>query len=127
MADAAAIRATIERYAERHTAGDIDGIVACFAADAHIEDPVGSSAHIGTEAIRAFFTSTHELCDRLELTLTGPVRVAGHSAAFPMMARSHIATMVMEIDIIDVMTFDDDAKVSEMYAYWNMDDARVVS
>ncbi len=127
MADAAAIRARVERYAERHTSGDIDGIVACFAADAHIEDPVGSSAHVGADAVRGFFTSTHDLCDRLELTLTGPIRVAGGTAAFPMMARSYIGTMVMEIDIIDVMVFDDDAMVTEMYAYWSMDDARVVN
>jgi steroid delta-isomerase len=122
-----AIRSTVRSYTERHTAGDIDGIVALFTADAHVEDPVGGDAHVGTEQVRGFFASTHELCDKLELELTGPVRVAGGRAAFPMIARTHIGDLTMEIDIIDVMVFDDDARISEMYAYWDMSEARTLA
>lgn len=121
---AEAIRTTVQTYVERHTAGDIDGIVGCFRADARVEDPVGTDAYVGEGAVRAFFVATHDMCDRLELELTGPIRVAGHRAAFPMVARSHVGTSVLELDIIDVMVFDEDAKVAEMYAYWNIDDAR---
>ncbi len=121
-----AIRSAIQSYTERHSAGDIDGIVALFAPDAHVEDPVGSDPHVGQDAVRAFFTGTHELCDRLELQLTGPVRVAGARAAFPMVARSYVGDLTMEIDIIDVMVFDDEGRIAEMYAYWSMDDARTL-
>jgi steroid delta-isomerase len=124
--DADAIRSAIASYTERHSAGDVDGVVALFTPDAHVEDPVGSAAHVGHDAVRAFFAGTHELCDRLELVLTGPVRVAGQRAAFPMVARSHVGDLTMEIDIIDVMVFDDEGRVAEMYAYWNMDDARTI-
>jgi hypothetical protein len=41
-----------------------------------------------------------------------------------MTARSVIGGSALEIDIIDVMTFDEDGKISEMKAYWNMGDAR---
>ncbi len=120
-----AIRATVRSYTERHTAGDIDGIVECFTADARIEDPVGSGVYEGPDAVRGFFVASHDLCDSMELTLTGPIRVAGRQAAFPMVVRSHIGDTTLELDIIDVMHFDAEAKVTEMHAYWNMDDARL--
>ena len=122
MTTPAEVRATIDRYVERHSAGDIDGILACFAPDARAEDPVGTAAHVGTDALRAFFEGTHALCDRLELELTGPVRVALPHAAFPMRAISHIGGDALVVDIIDVMTFDDDARVTEMKAYWSFED-----
>jgi steroid delta-isomerase len=123
MPEAAAIRATVERYAERHTAGDIDGILACFAPEASAEDPIGSPAHVGTEALRAFFEGTHALADRLELKITGPIRVAGDAAAFPMQAISTIGDTTLVVDIIDVMAFDEDGRITDMKAYWAMEDA----
>lgn len=124
MTDAAQKKAAIEAYVTRHSAGDIDGIVELFAADAKAWDPVDSDPHVGTEAVRAFFTGTHEMVDKLTLTLTGPIRCAGDFAAFPMTVRTKMGDMTLEIDIIDVMTFDADGKFSEMRAYWSMDDAR---
>lgn len=125
MPDAAVMRATIERYVERHTAGDIDGILSCFAPDASAEDPIGTPAHVGTDALRAFFEGTHSLADRLELKITGLIRVAGeHTAAFPMQAISTIGDMTLVVEIIDVMTFDDEGRITDMKAYWAMEDAR---
>lgn len=126
MTDAASMKAAIDRYVTSHSAGDIDGIVALFADDASAWDPAGSDPHVGADAIRAFFTGTHEMADRLTLTLTGPVRCSGNFAAFPMTATTEIGDMRMEIDIIDVMTFDDEGKIVEMTAYWDMEDARTL-
>jgi steroid delta-isomerase len=126
MPEAAAIRAIVERYAERHTAGDIDGILACFAPDASAEDPIGSAPHVGTDALRAFFEGTHALADRLELKITGPIRVAGDVAAFPMQAISTIGDTTLVVDIIDVMAFDGDGRITDMKAYWAMEDAHAL-
>jgi steroid delta-isomerase len=123
MPDAAVMRATVERYVERHTAGDIDGIVACFTPDASAEDPIGSPPHVGTEALRGFFEGTHAMADRLELKITGLIRVAGDFAAFPMQAISTIGDMTLVVEIIDVMTFAEDGRISDMKAYWAMEDA----
>lgn len=120
MPDAATIRSTVERYVESHTAGDVEGIVACFAAGARVEDPVGSEPHVGTDALRTFFATVHSMADSLELRLTGPIRVAADQAAFPMQAISRIGDTTMEIDIIDVMSFDDAGLVTDMRAYWSM-------
>jgi len=126
MSDATTIRATIDRYLSSHSAGDIDGVVACFAPDAVVEDPIGTQRHHGSDELRAFFSGTHELCDSMRLDLTGPVRVVGRNVAFPMMAVSKIGEMTMEIDIIDVMVFDDEGRIAEMYAYWDVNEARTV-
>ena len=123
MPEAAVMRATVERYVERHPAGDIDGILACFAPDASAEDPIGSPAHVGTEALRAFFEGTHSLADKLELKVTGLIRTAGDFAAFPMQAISTIGDMTLVVEIIDVMTFDDQGRITDMKAYWAMEDA----
>ena len=119
MITAEQARATVERYIDRHTAGDIDGILDCFTDDAVAEDPVGTPPHVGREALRAFFEGTHALCDRLELELTGTIRVAGANAAFPMKANSHVGDDVIGVEIIDVMTFADDGKITSMRAFWD--------
>ena len=126
MPDRDQMKSCVERYVACHAAGDVDGIMALFADNATVWDPVGSDPHSGRDAVRAFFQGTHDMVDRLDMELTGPIRATADFAAFPMTATSHIGDFHLEIDIIDVMTFDDDAKIVEMRAYWDMKDARQV-
>lgn len=42
-------------HAQRLNAGDVDGLLALYAADATIEDPVGTGTVTGREALRAHF------------------------------------------------------------------------
>jgi steroid Delta-isomerase len=120
-ADAATIRSTIEAYCAAFTAGDRDGYVGQFTDDAWIEDPVGSPRLLGHEAIGGFFDQSRSLAETIELRQTGPVRVAaaGGEAAFPMQARPVIGGDTYCVDIIDVMTFDDDGKITTMRAFWD--------
>lgn len=126
MAEIEQMKAAVSAYVQRHSAGDVDGIVALFAENATAWDPVDSPPHVGSAAVRAFFAGTHEMVDSLTLTLTGPVRCSGNFAAFPMTALSVMGDFKLEIDIIDVMTFDEAGLISEMKAYWNMADARAL-
>jgi steroid delta-isomerase len=123
--DIDAMKVAVENYLARHGAGDVDGIMALFAEDAVAWDPVDGEPHVGAEAVRAFFTSTHDMVDRLTLTLEGPIRCAGSWAAFPMTVDSKVGDTRVELDVIDVLTFDDAGLISEMKAYWNMADARM--
>lgn len=118
------MKEVVAAYLDRHSAGDVDGVVSLFADNATVWDPVDSDPHVGGDAVRAFFTGTHDMVDTLTLTATGPVRCAGSFAAFPMLVNSVMGDFKMELDVIDVMTFDDDGKIVEMKAYWNMADAR---
>lgn len=126
MAEIEQMKAAVAAYVQRHTAGDVDGVVALFADNATVWDPVDSEPHVGGDAVRGFFAGTHDMVDSLTLTPTGPVRCAGDYAAFPMMALSVMGDFRLEIDIIDVMTFDSDGLITEMKAYWNMADARAL-
>ncbi len=118
-ADADTIRATIDRYTGSFGARDKDALLACFAVDAWIEDPVGTPRREGHAGIGAFFDETSGMADTIELRRTGPVRVAGGEAAFPMQARPVIGGTTYCVDIIDVMTFDDDGTITTMRAFWD--------
>ncbi len=121
MADADAIRKTIDTYCERFTA-DREGWLALFADDATVEDPIGSDRNVGKEAIGAFWDMTHGLADKVTLTPSDYVKVAGNEAAFAMDARMESPDGVNGMKIIDVMTFDDDAKITSQRAYWSFED-----
>jgi steroid delta-isomerase len=119
MTDAATIRATIERYCTSFGARDREGHLDCFTPGAWIEDPVGSPRLEGREAIGGFFDQTTGMAESIELRRTGPIRVAAGEAAFPMQARPVLGGTTFKVDIIDVMTFDDDGRVTTMRAFWD--------
>jgi steroid delta-isomerase len=113
------IRNVYQRYVELFSAGDADAVALLYAEDATVEDPIGSPLHQGRDAIRKFYEGT---MGPAKLELTGPVRVAGNEAAGPMCAT--VGDGAAFIDIIDVMTFDDDGLVRSMRAYWSQDAIR---
>jgi len=123
-ADAETIRAAVDAYCAAFTAGDRAAYVGLFASDAWMEDPVGTPKHEGHEAIGRFFDQSRGMADSIELRLTGPVRVAAGEGAFPMQARPNIGGTTFRIDIIDVMTFDDDGKITTMRAFWDAAEMR---
>ncbi len=113
------IAAAVDAYIERFSAGDRDGWLALWAPDAIMEDPVGTPVMSGHEAIGAFFDQSRELADDVRLVRTGPIRVAGTEAAFPMQARPTFGGAELVVDIIDTMRFDDQARIVAMRAYWD--------
>ena len=118
-ADAETIRAVVDRYTAAFSAGDRDAYVGLFAADGWIEDPVGQPRMEGHEAIGQFFDANRGMAEEIELRRTGPVRVAAGECAFPMQARPVLGGTTFRVDIIDVMTFDDDGRITTMRAFWD--------
>ena len=49
----------------------------------------------------------------------GMVNICGDEAAFTMQARPMLGGAEYVVDIIDVMTFDDDARITTMKAFWD--------
>ncbi len=121
MPDANAIRQLYERYPELVTKGDVDTIVALYADDASIEDPIGSEPHRGRDAIRAFYQAS---AGTVVMKRTGPVRVAGSEAATPLVVLIGPEGQQQALDIISVMSFDDAGQVTSMRAFWSMDAMR---
>jgi len=118
-ADPATIRGAVEAYCAAFTAGDRAAYVGLFAADAWVEDPVGTPRHEGQDAIGVFFDNARAMADTVELRQTGPARVAAGECAWPLQARPVIGGATYVVDIIDVMTFDDDGKITTMRAFWD--------
>ena len=118
-ADAVTIRAAVDAYCAAFSAGDREAYVGLFAADAWVEDPVGTPRHDGHAAIGTFFENARGMAETIELRLTGPVRVAAGECAFPMQARPLLGDTTFAVDIIDVMTFDDGGKITTMRAFWD--------
>jgi len=112
-----AITKAVNRYLETVSQGRPDDIAALYAEDATVEDPVGSEVHIGRQAIRGFYTAVEGAESKAEvLTL----RVLGNEAAY--FWRLMIGGMTIEI--ISVMTFDDEGKIASMKAYWGPDNIK---
>ncbi|MDH4167980.1 MAG: SgcJ/EcaC family oxidoreductase [Acidimicrobiia bacterium] len=119
MADADEIRATVEEYVSRWNGGDGSALAELFHPDATVADPVDEAAHRGRDAIAAFFTSTFTSGMDATLAITGPIRVAGRHAAFPMQVSMDLGGQTGRLDIIDTMEFDEDGSILAMAAYWD--------
>ena len=110
--------AAVHRYVEAFDKADLDVIRALFAADAVLEDPVGTDRHVGIEAICVFYRNAFAMGAKLELS--GAPRCAGAAVAFPFIVHAG----EMKIEAIDVFEFDSDGRVASMKAYWGPENAR---
>jgi steroid delta-isomerase len=116
MPDPAAMEAAVHEYVAAFEAGSADRVAALYAADATVEDPIGSPMHRGREAIRAFYAESMKTGAKLKLE--GPVRVAGDYAVFPFSVDLHWEGSDKRIDVIDTFRFNDTNEVVEMRAFW---------
>ncbi|QYB00860.1 nuclear transport factor 2 family protein [Rhodococcus sp. USK10] len=113
------IRKTVERYIEAVATGTADDVVALYAEGATVEDPVGTEPRTSAESLREFYGVIEPLKQTGEL-LT--LKIAGNSAAFHFSLVTDLGEQKLEIAPIDVMTFDDDGKITSMRAFWSQED-----
>ena len=116
------IREVIEQYVARVATGTADEIMALFADGATVEDPVGSEVRSTPEAIREFYATLEGLEQAGDVL---SVRIAGGQAAFLFELRTKAGEQTFTLAPIDVMTFDDDGKITSMKAYWSDADMQV--
>ena len=115
MPDPQKMEAAVHEYVAAFEAGSPERVAALYAADAVVEDPIGSEKHVGREAILAFYTGS--MATGAKLKLEGPVRTASHYAAFAFSVTfAHSADA--RVDVIDTFRFNDEGKVVEMRAYF---------
>ncbi|MFK8018368.1 MAG: nuclear transport factor 2 family protein [Pseudomonadales bacterium] len=101
---------------------DLDGLVALYAEDATVEDPVGTDKLAGKSAIREFYKKAVNADVQAELT--GEVRLSGMEVAFPFVAR--ISSAGIETQIIDTFRFNEKGEVVEMRAFWGSSNTRPI-
>jgi steroid Delta-isomerase len=117
-----AILETINSYVSLVASGTTDEIMALYADGATVEDPIGSDVRTTRESIREFYAVLEDLKQEATLQVA---RVGDGQAAFwfELVTRTDDATYT--VAPIDVMTFDDDARITSMRAYWSDEDFAV--
>jgi steroid Delta-isomerase len=112
------MRDVMLRYAERLSVQDIDGIMALFAPDAVLEDPIGTEAKRGHDAIRAFYLEGFaQTANTMTMTAEGAVRVAGNEAACAMIVRCRMGDTAYRVETLDTMVFDEEGRIKSMRAH----------
>jgi steroid Delta-isomerase len=122
------VRAVVDAYVDSYRRDDKQACVALFAPDAEWHDPVGEPPHVGHAGVGAFWDQARALADSIELVPSDVIVCADQAA---MVFEIHVTmgtasgtptTMVM--DAVEVFVLDDDGRIVELRAYWDMSRAR---
>ena len=118
------IAAALQAYVDNITASDLEGIIALFADDAVVEDPIGSDPVKGHAALREFYQVA---CDGVaKMELEGNVRVREKWGACAMIAYPKGAEDSLAMETLDVMEFNEQGKIVSMKAYWGDSNMRSI-
>lgn len=117
----ARMRAALQAYVDRINEGDRDGVIALFAPDAIVEDPVGSPPKSGDD-IYAWFSDT--IAFKTHIRTVAPIRGSHANAAaltFDVTFQPPEGPRLL-IRSLDVCTFDAQGLITSLKAYWGPDD-----
>lgn len=106
-----------DSYLRCVSAGDLEGILALYADDACVEDPVGSEPVKGKKAIAEFYRGA--LAMNIKAERTGAVRYAAGELVFPFVCHSNAGETSLDIEVIDHFTLNPDNLVVTMRAFWS--------
>lgn len=113
----------VDQYIALFNSGDIDGLLALFADDASVEDPVGTPPKEGAAAIREFYTMS--IGTGAKLHYVGPTcPTAGDLVAYVMYVVVPINGTDMRFDVIETFRVRDDGKIAEMRAFFGESNIR---
>jgi hypothetical protein len=87
-------------------------------------DPVGEPPHVGQEGIGAFWDQTRTLAESIVLEPKDVIVCANQAAMVFEINVSLAGGSGMVIDAVEIFVLDDDARISELSAYWDMSRAR---
>jgi steroid delta-isomerase len=118
-----AITETVNRYLTLVARGTADDIVTLYASDATIEDPIGSDIRRGHDAIRGFYAGFQDAKKDTELA---ELRISGSEAAFFWHLTLDAGDSRTRISPISTMSFNGDAKITSMRAFWSPVDVKVL-
>lgn len=123
MPTQSAMKAALQAYIDGFNAGDADAIMALFADNAVIEDPVGSPLKSRAE-FEAFIRQGVAYGARL--SLAAPIRGShGNQAAMAFIVIFAQDGRRITTNSVDVMTFNEAGKITRMNGYWGPGDVTV--
>jgi steroid delta-isomerase len=125
MLTQADMKAALQAYIDGFNADDADAIMALFAEDAVIEDPVGAPLKSRAE-FEVFIRQGVAFGARL--SLAAPIRGShGDAAAMAFVVTFEQDGRTITTNSVDVMTFDAAGKITRMNGYWGPGDARLAA
>jgi steroid delta-isomerase len=107
---------TVHRYIELLGNGSAEELAALYTPGATVEDPVGSGIRSGHDEIRELYSRVQKQDRTVELL---SLHVNGYEAAFLARLTVIAGDVRTVIDGIDVMTFDDEARITSMRSFWS--------
>lgn len=113
------VRAGVEAYVRLVGEGTAEEVVALFAEGATVEDPVGSEALSTREQLEEFYGGVCSMDRRTSLV---EAKVVAGQAAFLFELVTTVGDATYTVRPVDVMTFDDDGRITSMRAFWGTDD-----
>ena len=121
--DDAHIAKVLQDYVDGVSGDDVENIIALFAEDAVVEDPIGTEPHVGHDALRTFYQATIDAVEKM--VLEGNPRVRDNYGACAMRAYPKGMDLKLAMETLDVMEFNEQGKITRMTAYWG--DSNVVN
>lgn len=125
--DPAVMRRTIDAYLASWTTGDVDARLACFTADAKLQDPAGAPEQVGHAALRAFFEAVEAIPQKREPRFEWMVP-SGMECIFRfVMKSSGPGASTTEMPITEILKFSHEGRISDFKAFWTHDSMLPVS
>ena len=129
MLDPERVRSVVDAYVDTYRRNDKQACIDLFAADAVWHDPVGEPPHVGHEGVGAFWDSARALAESIELVPSDVIVCANQAA---MVFEIHVTLAAPEgtpatkliMDAVEVFVLDEQGKIEELRAYWDMSRAR---
>ena len=111
------LKTAMQSYIDALNRKDIPGIIALFAEDGTVEDPVGSIIEKASVGLARLVGA---LPENASFTLDTPIRTSHDlsGAAFAMTVELILDGKPMKIQSIDVMQFNKQGLITEMKAYY---------
>jgi steroid delta-isomerase len=117
------VRAAVDAYIRAYRDNDKEALLACWASDAVWHDPVGAPPHEGRDGIAAFWDQVHQLAEKIVLE-PKDVIVCGPEAAMVFTIHAQTGDTTLVFDAVETFVIDDDGRIAEAKAYWDMNAAR---
>jgi steroid delta-isomerase len=117
MTDRAHIVSVCDRYVQHVSDQDTDAVLALFADDCWIEDPIGTEKKVGKAALREFYDGIKALGVTPVMTRIGPVCVCANEAAFQFRIDIDLGDAQIAMTSTDAMVFDEDGRIVSMRAF----------
>lgn len=121
--DPAVQLAAIEAYVDLLNGKDAAPIVALYAAEATVEDPVGTDIRTGHPAIAEFYNNIAPLDTKAKLLWH---RVVGDTAVFEFEMLTTVGDDTYRITPVDIMIFNTDGLITSMRAVWSQADLQLL-